>query len=159
MAPSFKEILWSVKQMRINKQRLISFLLIIATAFSMTSFPKTVEADDYYDSYGNILWEDEILHLDNFSVYLQQDANAIGYIAFLVGKGDSYKKIKTRIDRAVRYLTKDRKLNKARLVIIYAGNNDETKTILQPYDKNLSAPKFSSSKDKIVTSEFKSLND
>lgn len=42
--------------------------------------------DEWFDSYGDISWEDEKAHLDNFAIALQRDPNTIGYIIVYAGR-------------------------------------------------------------------------
>ena len=42
--------------------------------------------DQPFDSYGDISWEDEMAHLDNFAIALQHDPDSIGYIIVYVGR-------------------------------------------------------------------------
>src|SRR5215213_7514466 len=143
--------------MRTNKYLLISFSIIAITVFSLPGFVKTVKAQrHHFDSYGDISRKEERIILDNYYVYLRQQTDSIAYIAFYVGKKDTYEKAKARINRVINHLTKVRALEKERIVIIYAGKWGTTRIMLEAIGKEFPVPKFGLNENKIVTSEFKS---
>ena len=140
------------------KQSLSLFLLVVAGIFSILNLSIPVAADSYFDSYGNLPWKYEIGRLDNFSIYLRENAETVGYIIFYVGEKDSYKKVNQRINRSVKYLSEYGKFDKSRIVVVYAGRKENTQFILQPYDKDSPLPKKNFPEGKIINSEIKSLN-
>lgn len=146
--------------MRIAKQIFI-FTLSVAVIFSSVSDSvMTARAEGYYDTwYGKISWKTETSRLDSFLVILHQNPGTIGYIAFQVGERDSYEKVKSRINRAVKYMVEYRKFDKNRLVVVYAGKRETTTTILDIKSRDLPTPIFGIPENKIISSEFKSLND
>lgn len=102
-----------------------------------------VRADGFFDSYyGEISWEEEQFHLDNFSIYLKQNPNSIGYIAFFVGKKENLKTVKKRIERARKYLIEFRNIPQNQIVIVNAGRDKKTKIILHPVSKDSPPPYF-----------------
>ena len=130
------------------KNSIIAALLIFAfvVSFSQLNLINSVRADSsvdsYFDSYSNISWEDEKARLENFASRLILDPKMIGYIAFYIGKKESSKGYKSRINRVRKYLIGFRKIEKRRIVIIDAGKREESFTILQPIDKDSPKPEF-----------------
>lgn len=116
------------------------FLLIIV----VLAFPKlsVVTADKWFDSYGNISWQEEQARLGNFAIFLERNPDMIGYIAFYIGDKDSSKKVKQRIKRGKKFLLSKFKVEESRIAIINAGKKEETEIILQPVSKNVPPPKF-----------------
>lgn len=134
-------------------------LLMIIVLASMSNLSGVVRAGNYYEIwYGKKPFPDEALRYDSFIVILRQNPDLIGYVAFSVGKKDSYKKVKARINRGIKHIVEYRKFDKKRLIVIYMGTSDETTTILHFGQKTSPVLKLGSS-DKIVTSKFRSLND
>lgn len=125
-----------MKKLKISFSSIIFLVLLFIVI-------QSASADEYFDTYnGKISWEEERMRLDNFSIYLKQNPEYIGYIAFFVGDKDKNKTVKKRIDRAKRYLIEFRKIPQNQVVTIYAGKDKETKIILQPVSKNNPPPKF-----------------
>jgi nucleosome binding factor SPN SPT16 subunit len=161
MERSFKEALRKVNQIMKVTKKAINFVLSIIIVFAlMLSFATTIKADSYFDTwYGAIPWKEEAIRLDSFVVFLLRNPEAKAYIAFYVGEKESYEEVKSRISRAAKHMVKTRKLDKKRLVIVYAGRRQNTTIILHYRHKDLPPPEFGFSKNKIVSSEFKYLND
>ena len=88
--------------------------------------------------------EEEVLHLDNFAVYLERNRDFTGYIAFFSGKDDPAEKVTARMARVRDHLLCERKVPKDRLVLIDAGRREKIKTILQPVRKDTPPPDFTS---------------
>lgn len=102
-----------------------------------------VYAQEWFDSYDpNISLERQIGSLDNFAIALQKNPEMLGYVAFYVGGKDSVKKIRARINIVRRYLIQTRKIDKKRIVIIYAGKFDTSWMVLQPSPRDKPPPKF-----------------
>ena len=68
----------------------------------------TAMPDEWFDSYGNISWEDEKAHLDNFAIALQQDQDLIGYIIVYAGRCACVGEAKDRALRAKKYVVETR---------------------------------------------------
>src|ERR1043165_3773873 len=69
---------------------------------SLVGFTKTGDKrvpDQPFDSYGDLSWEDEKAHLDNFAIALQNDPGATGYIIVYAGRRSCVGEAK---DRALR---------------------------------------------------------
>jgi hypothetical protein len=130
--------------MRINKQVFIFALSVIFLISSLISFAGTTKANDIFDIwYGpEIPWEEVEGRLDNFIVALRNNPEKVGYIVYTVGKNDSYKKAKARINRTVKHIVEYRKFDKRRLVVVYSGKYKETITMLQIEDKKASTSRF-----------------
>ena len=124
------------------KRVLASLLLVLLMSFPKLVLANSMMLESHFDSYrNNISWKKEIAHLDNFAIALKQNPEMLGYIAFYTDKNTSLKKVRTRINRAKRFLIKQG-ITEKRLVFIYAGNFDESITILQPLDKSVPPPKY-----------------
>ncbi len=112
--------------------------------FTITSSAKAQEPFDRYHTFKP--WKDEIFDLDNFAIFLRKNPETIGYIAFYVGDKDSCSQVKARIDKSKKYLIEHRKIDKRRIVVIYAGRlTNFSTTILQPIIKDLPPPYSDSS--------------
>lgn len=120
----------------------IGLLFVCFSGCLLTLPSEFVRADQWFDSYGKLPWAEERLRLDNFAMFLRQNRDTIGYIAFYVGDCDSESDINTRVQRAKDYLVRDRKIDKVRIVVIHAGERKETKIVLHPVLKTLPPPSF-----------------
>jgi len=123
-----------------NSVILTTFLLFLLTL----GFPKPILADEVFDRYeSNISWNEQRAHLDNFAYHLQTNVKDVGYIVFYMGEKDSLKKLKSRVDRSIKYLIQNGKIEKRRLIIIKAVRKQgKSDIILQPVSKNLPPPNF-----------------
>lgn len=145
--------------MKNAKQFFAVFMMKTLMIFMLVCLPISVAADGHFDSYLKLPWKYEMARLDNFAIYLRQNPERVGYIVFLVGEKDSYKKVKARINRSVKYLIEYHKYDKNKLTVIYAGKLENTMTILQPDDKDGSHLKSDFPDGKIISSDFKVLNE
>ena len=99
--------------------------------------------DQWFDSYGDISWEDEKVHLDNFAIALQHDRDTIGYIIVYAGRRACAGEIKARALRATKYLVETRGTQASRIKWIDGGYREELTVILQPVPRG--APKLKAS--------------
>ena|SRR5688572_11304221 len=108
-------------------------VVISLVGFARTS-PRVLAAmsDQWFDSYGNISWEDEKAHLDNFAIALQQDPNLIGYIMVYAGRSACVGKARDRALRAKMYLVETRGISQPRIKWLDGGYREELTVILQP---------------------------
>ena len=106
--------------------------------FSVASFTKTTPrwltcvADQWFDSYGDLSWDDERAHLDNFAIVLQQDPNLIGNIIVYAGRRSCANEAKNRALRAKKYVTETRGIQASRIKWLDGGYREELTVILQP---------------------------
>lgn len=108
-------------------------VVISLAGFARTSHRLlTAMSDQGFDSYGNISWEDEKVHLDNFAIALQQDPNLIGYIIVYAGRCACVGEAKDRALRAKKYVVATRGIQESRLKWIDGGYREELTVILQP---------------------------
>jgi hypothetical protein len=113
--------------------------VLASLGFVRNDSPTNQEAFDEYKTF--ISWNFERANLDNFAIYLRNHPETIGYIAFYVGKKDSAKKVRSRIEKSKRYLIEKRGIARKRLVVIFAGElTNYSTTVLQPLDKSLPRP-------------------
>jgi hypothetical protein len=103
---------------------------------------KQVYADQWFDRYGNISWQDERAHLANFAVYLQQHAEKLGYIASCSVDKNARAKARKRLKSAKKYLMSEFKLPAERIRIVFGQKCVENTTILEPLDKGSPPMKF-----------------
>lgn len=122
--------------------RILLPLILLCFFFYSANAQDQAAPSQWFDSYGAISWNEEKLHLDNFAYHLKQNPDQIGYLLYYVGKGNAKTRVTQRCMQARRFLTKVRKIEAARIVIIYAGRSDETKFVLQPISKDLPPPRF-----------------
>lgn len=98
------------------------------TKIDCASFP----LDQRFDSYGDLSWDDEKAHLDNFAIALQQDPRLIGYIVVYAGRRACVNEAKNRGSRAKKYLVERRGIRASRIKWIDGGYREELTVILQP---------------------------
>ena len=103
----------------------------------------TAMSDQWFDSYGNISWEDEKAHLDNFAIALRQDPNLIGYIIVYAGRRACVGEARDRALRAKKYVVETRGITESRLKWIDGGYREELTVILQPVP--IGAPELTAS--------------
>jgi len=87
---------------------------------SLVGFARTNDecvADQWFDSYGDLSWEDEKAHLDNFAIALQNDSDSIGYIIVYAGRRSCIGEAKDRALRAKKYLVQTRAIEASRIKI------------------------------------------
>ena len=120
--------------------RTIAVITVIVVAFD-TQFGAS-KMDEYFESYGELSWEEETLRLDNLAHFLQLKRDFVGYIAFYTGKKDNSGRVKERVGRAKDYLVCRRKIDEARIITVDAGQRAETQTILHPAPKDAPTPNF-----------------
>lgn len=116
----------------------LSLLMLIVpiVAFSGAGFswhdlaPSTYQR--WFDSYGNVPWDEEKAHLDNFAVALKQDQQLIGYIIVYAGRRACVNEARNRGLRAKNYLVKNFGLAQHRVKWIDGGYQEEVTVILQP---------------------------
>ena len=88
--------------------------------------------DEWFDSYGDISWEDEKTHLDNFAIALQRDANTIGYVIVYAGRRACENESKDLALRATKYLVETRGIQASRIKWTDSGYREKLTVILQP---------------------------
>jgi hypothetical protein len=89
-------------------------------------------SNQWFDSYGNISWEDEKAHLDNFAIALQQDPNLIGNIIVYAGRRSCANEARDRALRAKKYVTETRGIQASRIKWLDGGYREKLTVILQP---------------------------
>ena len=105
-------------------------------------------AGDPFDSYSHrISKKKERFLLDNFAIFLTRNPEMIGYVAYYEGARTSPGQARLRAERAVKYLSGVRRINPGRIVIIYGGELDRARTVLQPVPRNSPPPDFGVPKD------------
>jgi hypothetical protein len=92
----------------------------------------TAMSDQWFDSYGNISWENEKARLDNFAIALQQDSNLTGNIVIYAGKRSCANEAKDRALRAKKYVVETRGIHESRVKWVDGGYREELTVILQP---------------------------
>jgi hypothetical protein len=96
-----------------------------------------------FDSYGDLSWEDEKAHLDNFAIALQHDPDSIGYIIVYAGRRACVSEAKERALRAKKYVVETRGIQTSRIKWIDGGYREELTVILQPAPRR--APELTAS--------------
>jgi hypothetical protein len=93
-----------------------------------------------FDSYGDLSWEYEKAHLDNFAIALQHNPDSIGYIIVYAGRRACVGEGKDRALRAKRYVVETRGIQKERIKWIDGGYREELTVILQPAPRGAPEP-------------------
>ena len=105
----------------------------LLAGFSSTSSASLAsKPSQLFDSYGDIPWEQEKAHLDNFAIALQQDSNLVGYLIVYAGRCACIDEAKDRALRATRYLTDTRKIQPNQTKWIDGGHRETFTVELQP---------------------------
>jgi hypothetical protein len=107
-------------------------MLTHGSVFHLQSQSVAFAFDQTFDSYGDISWEKEKAHLDNFAIALQQDPSLIGYIIVYAGKRTCVGEAKGRARRAKEYLVKSRRIPEHRIKWVDGGHSEKFRVILQP---------------------------
>jgi len=123
--------------MKINVIRVVlagaCTVLISIAGFTRTNHGWLLsETDQWFDSYGDLSWEDEKVHLDNFAIALQHDPESIGYIIVYAGRRACVSEAKDRALRAKQYVVETRGIQASRIKWIDGGYREELTTVLQP---------------------------
>jgi hypothetical protein len=106
-------------------------VLVCVTGFAKTDDPSFL-VDQWFDSYGDLSWEDEKAHLDNFAIAMQQDPHLIGYLVIYAGRRTCVNEAKNRGTRAKKYLVEARGIQASRIRWINGGYREELTVFLQP---------------------------
>jgi len=111
--------------------------LVAVSAHSMNS---VLTVDEYFDSYGDVSWEEEKAHLDNFGIALQRDSNIIGYIIVYAGHRACLGEAQDRALRAKQYVVKIHGIEESRVMWIDGGHREKLTTVLQPIERGALKP-------------------
>jgi hypothetical protein len=108
--------------------------------------PGVFELNRPFDEFGDIKCEDEMAHLDNFAVQLQNDPSARGAIVFFAGKMAADKlpkrgEAEARVERVKSYLTKQRGIPAARIVVLNGGYDSNFRVQLWAVPSGAGLPK------------------
>jgi hypothetical protein len=97
--------------------------------------------DQPFDSYGDIPWEEEKAHLDNFAVALRQDPELVGYIIVYAGRRARVGEARDRAQRAKKYVVETRGIPEGRIKGLDGGHREEFTVILQPAPRDVQLKK------------------
>ncbi len=114
---------------------LVGMIITSAVVAENYSYPVSL-VDEYFDSYGNLSWEDEQAHLDGFAFELQSNEHLVGYIIVYAGRQSCVDEAKERALRAKEYLVKTRGIQANRIKWIDGGYREKLTVILQPLPHN-----------------------
>lgn len=122
--------------------RTFLFALLVSAAFvGIVGRAAATKVDSPFAVYsGNLAWEDEVVFLDNFAIYLKRHPEMIGYVGFYSDARMSRRKLEDRMDRSIRYLRKTRKIPKGRVQARYLGIAEDSQIVLQPLNKDKNPP-------------------
>jgi len=112
-------------------------VLVIFSAAALVSgewsrAEKNKAADRNFDEYGLIRWGDEQALLDNFSIQLLNEPDAIGYIFVYDGNNVCAGEARARAIRARKYVVEYRQVPWNRVMWRYEGYAGEFRIALQP---------------------------
>lgn len=117
--------------------------MIVAVGASSLFVVSTL-ADEWFDSYSKIDWNDETVHLKRLNRFLQDNANTDAYIIYQWTDAHDIRDMKSRAERARTYLIDKLGQNKYRIHIIRGIESEKCLTILQPVPKGAPPPSFQS---------------
>jgi hypothetical protein len=103
------------------KALVISLCLLLT--FAGLSF--AAQADRLFDSFGNINCEDEMAHLDNVAVVMQEKKDLTAYIFVYAGKRSRRGEAGARLTRIKNYLIERRGIGVSRIKIEDGGYREE----------------------------------
>jgi hypothetical protein len=106
-------------------------------ATSGRSLRPVLAPDEPFDSYGNISWEDEKAHLDNFVIALQRDSNLVGYIIVYAGRQACLGEAGDRALRAKQYVVETHGIDENRVIWVDGGHREKLTIVLQPIERNV----------------------
>jgi hypothetical protein len=114
--------------------------------FSVGAFPSMHRASphSFFDSYGDLRWEDEKARLDNFAIFLLNNPTFVGYIFVWAGKRACRGEAQARALRAKKYLVEYRKVEGNSVIWHDNGYGEEVNTILQPMPRDRPMLEFDS---------------
>ena len=113
--------------------------IISAVGFGLTF---RALADQWFDEYPKIPWEIETVRLKGLNHFLQNNPETVGCIIYQWTNKDDKKEMRSRAERARRYLIHDLKLDQSRIVVIDGKQTSGAGTILQPVPKEAPLPTF-----------------
>jgi len=130
-------------------------ILISLVGFTRTNHGWLTSGDhQWFDSYGDLSWEEEKAHLDNFAIALQHDSDSIGYIIVYAGRRACVGEAKDHALRAKKYVVATRGIKSRRIKWIDGGYREELTVILQPAPRGApelkASPTLKSSEVQIV---------
>lgn len=125
-------------------QVILSGALVLAALpiLSGSNLRKLAFADQVFDSYGDLPWEQEKIHLDNFAIELQRESDLVGYIIAYAGRRACPGEAKARASRAKKYVVETCGIQESRVKWIDGGYREKLTVVLQPASPGLPAPVF-----------------
>lgn len=126
-------------------KHLLSVYLVLAAQIVFPLYPQAnSQYGEPFDSYRqNISWKREIAILDNFSIYLKQFPDTVGYIGYFVGDKDTVQRVNARAMRAKRYLVVKRQIDEKRIFVVCAGRVDSSRTAFYLVNRDAPPPELS----------------
>ena len=118
--------------MRFTVALIFLFLIVHAIRAPARNVPTP---NSPFDTYGDICFEDEKAHLDNFAIALQQNPDWIGYVVVYAGRESCDSEVRYRGNRAKKWVV-SRGIKANRVIVRDAGYLDEVTTRLQPWPKD-----------------------
>ncbi len=88
--------------------------------------------DKWFDSYGELSWENEKVHLDNFAIALKQDQDLVGIIVVYAGRRSCANEARDRAIRAKNYVAQTLGIEQNRIKWLDGGYRETLMVILQP---------------------------
>jgi hypothetical protein len=113
----------------------IAYTLILALLTLSLTRSDHLAPDSPFDTYGDICFEDEKAHLDNFAIALQQNPTWVGYIVVYAGNESCGGEALYRANRAKRWVV-ERGISADRIKISDGGYQLNVVTLLQPWPKD-----------------------
>ena len=119
----------------------LSLLMLTAPIFPSVPLAGSFSLHSFFDDYAaDLPWSEQRWRLDNFGSALVREPEHIGYVGFYSSAKVSRKKVEATVRRSVRHLTGFRKVDAARVVVMYLGEYRYAKIILQPTMRGVKPP-------------------
>jgi len=110
-------------------------MLFLAVHPASTSYSSVSAPNSPFDTYGDLCFEDEKAHLDNFAIALQQNPNWVGYVVVYAGRQSCLGEAWYRASRAKKWVV-NRGVEANRIILRDAGYEENVTTSLQPWPKD-----------------------
>ena len=111
------------------------FVFLLVFHSTAVSFGNLLSPDSGFDNYGDLCWEDEKAHLDNFAITLQQNPRFVGHIIVYAGRRSCEGEARYLANRAKKWVV-SRGVKPDRIIVRDGGYLTDVTTYLQPWPQD-----------------------
>lgn len=130
-----------------NRLNLLRAMIVYCGAVAFLLLPtvraaQTPQAPDSrkYDDFPNVTCEDEMAHLDNFAIELQNDPELQAYVIVYAGRVSLISEAAARAKRIRLYLVKNRGIEPKRISLVDGGYREKLEVELWVLPRGVKAP-------------------